>query len=266
MHVGRQQRVGLSVWQDEVTHVYEIGLTGTYTPCKADGIIDRLMCGMEPVVEGIDDEYIHVVEVWPLGVGHRLHVGDVGQCAEFSVVGSIAVRSCLDAKAHDRQAAVHYTDGCDRERTNDDGFVWHDVAQRYGRHSWIAALGRCEAVWDALHEMAGHKLLGIDGDVAEEYPGAYVVNSSNVVEMFVGDEDSIDVWEMWQGEHLLTEVGTAVEQYGCTRMFDKRRGAEPMVARVAAHTSCTSTCYLRHSAAGSTAKYRQFHFFEFLSF
>ena len=211
-----------------MAHVDEESLPWIQPTRECDCIVDRLMGGMKPVVKGIDNKGVGALYVFPFALGHRFHVGDVGQCVHAAIsvfrhlstvfhILSTAFRILsfvfrLYMESHDGQLAVHHADGCDGERAYRYRCMGLDVCKRDGRNARIASFGRGETVWDALHEVFGHEVFSIYSDVAEEHSGTYVVDSTHMVEMFVGDEDAVDVWKFWQRYHLFAEVGAAVDE------------------------------------------------------
>jgi hypothetical protein len=81
-----------------------------------------------------------------------------------------------------------------------------------GGHTRVTLLNGKEAVGYALPEVVGAEGLGIHIDIAEDAVGAQVVESAHVVVVFVSNEYRIDGLE-FGGEHLLSEVGSAVDEY-----------------------------------------------------
>jgi len=193
--------------------VYEKRLPWIQPPREFDCIVNRLVSGMKPVVKGIDNKCVGALYVFPFCVGHRFHVGDVGEGADAMIgVRRVWAVGCrLDVETHDGQFAVHHAYGCDGERADRYWHMWLYVGELDGWHAWIASLGGSETIWDALHEVLCHEVFSMYCDVAEEHTGAYVVDSAHVVEVFVGDEYAVDVWKFGQRYHLFAEVGAAFD-------------------------------------------------------
>lgn len=112
-----------------------------------------------------------------------------------------------------------------------------------GWHSRVALLQRREAVWDAFEEVVGTELLGIDIDIAEDAVWAQVVESTHMVVVLMGDEYGIEAAKL-HAEHLLTEVGTAVDEYAAVIDIDEGAATQAFVAWVCAGACGTGATYL----------------------
>lgn len=185
------------------------------------------------MAESIDHEGIYTFKVLVFLFRYGLHVGDVEEIP--------------DAEAHDRECTVKDTDGENFDSRDVDRFVGSHREEIDGRHARIALFLGCEAVRDALEEMVGTELFGIDIDIAEDAVWTKVIESAHMVIVFVGDEYGIEAAEV-SGEHLLTEVRSAVDEYATTINIDKSGATQTFVAWIGAGACGAVAAYLWHSA------------------
>ena len=131
-----------------------------------------------------------------------------------------------------------------------------DLVQLNGRNAGIAVLGK--AVWQHLeHALTGYGV-GIDVDFAKLTIGPYIVHTSHMVVMGMGDEDAVDLAEgLWH--NLLTEVGTAVDEQTRGVGLDKCRTAQAFVVLVGASAGIALAADGRHATRCSRSKKCQFH-------
>lgn len=270
----------LSMREDVMRHVDEIRAACPYPIGEGDGILDGLMAWMLLVAKSVDHKGVDTLQLLELGVRDGLHVGDVGKV--------------LDAIAHDRQATMHdayrndlhfalvacrclhgcqYLAAAHGYRTIDVGLIDHIVKSmflnnnRYARlngyeidgwDSGIAHILRREAIGHARHEMVDAELLGIDVDVAKDAERTKIVKTTHMVIVLVGDEYCVQGTEI-DRQHLLTEVGTAIDKDALAMHIDDGRATQSPVARVAAGAHFAWAAYLWHSARCACSKYRNSH-------
>ena len=89
-------------------------------------------------------------------------------------------------------------------------------------------------------------VLAIDWEIGIEAVWTNVVDSSNMVVVAVGNKERVDV-VVGSAEHLLAEVGSAIDEYRYAFHSDYCRGSEPTVVRVGRCAGIALATYNRHS-------------------
>ena len=105
---------------------------------------------------------------------------------------------------------VHHLDGHHLDIADAEGLMGPGHMQVETRHTWIEMLG--EAVGHGGFQSVDGSLVGIDMDVAEDAERPQVVDAADVVVVDMGEQDAVETLE-WQGEYLLAEIGSAVDEH-----------------------------------------------------
>ena len=216
--------------------------------------------------QGVDHKGVNALKERQFAVVDGLHVGDVGEVA--------------DAESADGQFAVIDRKDLDINISDGYGVV---VLVCAGSNGWYARVFvfRKEIGQSAVHGI-DNQLVAVDGNVAEDTERTEIVYAAAVVVVDMGNEDGInfaadgfrcnlgkvlgvveialdveltpetDSAEMAQ--HLLAEVGTAVDEYACGGAFHHGSRAESAVFRSAAGAYGTGTTDNRNTARCSCSE------------
>ena len=226
-----------------VAHVDEERARAAQAPGKGHGLADALVRRMGLATQPVDHERLDARQVGQLLVGQRLHVGNVGQRP--------------DAVAHDGQPAVHHAEGHHLYPADAERLVKTDAVQADLRYAGIFM--RDEAVRNALLQMGGTIVLGINVDVAENAERPQVVQPAHVVVVFVREQNGVEPAKR-QGQHLAAEIGAAVDEDAAAVVgFEQGRRALPAVARIGRRADGARAAHLGYARAGAGAKESEFH-------
>lgn len=152
---------------------------------------------------------------------------------------------------HDRQG--QNLDAVDRER------VTVNLVDGKRRHPRVKMCG--ETVGDAGPQIVGYIVFAIHGKMASHCvaEGTHVIDASDMVIMAVGEQHGIDVL-CPRCEHLMVEVGAAVDEDDGVAGFKEGRRAHPLVAGVGRATHFAITAQLGYPGRGPCPEKSQFHF------
>ena len=151
--------------------------------------------------------------------------------SDFFAVGDVS--QWADAEAQDGHLAMHDGDGLHLDALNHEGVGVVDgcaVEQGYAR---IRVLG--EAVRQPLAQAVDDILTGIDREMVVEAIGTEVVDAADMVVVDVCQQEGIDM-VVGGTEHLLAEVGAAVDEDAFAAIAHDGRGAQTIVARISRAT------------------------------
>ena len=126
----------------------------------------------------------------------------------------------------------------------------------YLRRTRIAMLGK--TVRHGMHKRICRNIIGIDIHLAELAERAQVVYSARMIIMYMGEQHRVNLSERLC-EHLLTEVGTRVNEYPRVFGLHQCRATQAFVVRVGAKTRSARTSYSRHPHRCSCSEKCQFH-------
>ena len=214
--VGRKEALHVSVQADVVTHVDEYGAGGRVTTDHRQRLVKREVGGVRLDAQGVDDEQRHSVKFFNLEVADALAVGDI--------------RHVADAVAQDGDV-VHHLDGRDLDALA--------VERRAGLHGMQLKL-RCPRITvltEAVAQLMTFQCVEHVGRAVDwqrlftECKRPEAVESSHVVVVDMGDEQRIEFGGTG-AEHLVAEVGTAVDEDGLAVMMHNGRLPQSLVAAV----------------------------------
>ena len=238
---GESER-GFNGGADAVAHVGYVGDSGFHFGNDVEGLLERQVGVVFLESQGVDDQGVDSADEFQGGVGDCFCVGDVGEVAHF--------------EANDGEAMVHDGQGHYVEVGNVEGFGGYFGYVECG-HAGVGGFG--EAVGHAVAQVAGNVGSAVDGEsVAHCAVGPEVVNAANVVVVAVCNEQCFE-HRGALGEHLLAEVGAAVNEDVFVFIGYHRRATQAFVVVVAAAAGRTVTHDLRYSGAGAGSKESQFH-------
>ena len=232
---GAAGKVAVAVQTGGVAHVDQEGAGTAQLFGEFYGFGNGLVRVVRGVAQAVHDERPDALQQGKLVRRQCLHVRDVGQ------------RSY--AEPENGQAAVH-----DAQRQN-SGIADTELLAR--PDAVQADLGNArifvfrKTVGDALLQMCGAEVFGIDIHIAEDAQGAEIVQSAYVVIVLVRDEYGVDGPEV-KGEHLLAEVRSAVYQDAFPAVaFHQGRCPQPAVVQVVGGADGTGASHLRDAGACS---------------
>lgn len=200
-----------------VTAMDEPRLTGTDTLGKADGISKCLVGVMGLLAQGIDHQGVAPHDIRNLFLRNGLHIGNVSQRT--------------DAIAQNGQVVMHHLERHDVKIANRERVMGMNLMQLYSGYTRIAVFGK--AIGQHLQHAFTGNGIGIDVDFAKLTVRPDVVHAAYVVVVGVGDEYGVDFAEGLR-QHLLAEVGSAVDKYARGGGFHQCRTARALVVRVGA--------------------------------
>lgn len=111
-----------------------------------------------------------------------------------------------------------------------------------------------------LRKTIGHALtlvfqtkgIAIDGDFAKDAKGAQIIDTPDMVVVFMREEHGTDAAKMVEREYLLAEIWAAVDQDTFAAVgLNPCGSAEPFVARVCRGAHLAATTHLRYARAGA---------------
>lgn len=208
----------LGMKSDVVREVCEKGAPHTQFARKSNGISDQLVGVVRSFpAQGVDHKRVDALQVGQLRVGNRLHVGDIGH------------RS--DAESENRHLVVHDLYGNNLQIADVQRLMRRDGVEREMWHAGVEMTPKTveHVVLEALAGIGIGKYI----DRSEGAERAHIINPGHMVVMNVGDENAVYFTER-EGENLLSEIGTAVNQNACVFRFNQSGCAKPLVAWVAA--------------------------------
>ena len=153
---------------------------------------------------------------------------------------------------------MHNADGYDLYVVDGDWGVRLNLDEVDGWYARVALVVRRKAVGYTFREVVGAELFGIDVYVSKDAVGAQVVKSSDVIVVFVSDEDCVKRFK-FDVQHLLAKVGAAVYEQARSVCLDEGRGAQSLVFVVGGGADIAGAAYLWHSARCSASKYGYLH-------
>ena len=175
----------------------------------------RMVVGLK--AQGVDHQRVYPFDVFHLFVPDGFHVGDVEQRA--------------DAEPQYGQFVVHHGYGHDVQFVDGQHAVRGDGVEVYARHARIKML--LKTIGHHLSQVAGGTVVGIDVDFAKRAEGAYVVHAAHMVVVGMGYKHTVDFSEGLL-QHLLSEVGPAVDKHPCASGLHHSRCPRAPVVPVAA--------------------------------
>ena len=225
-----------------VAHVDEICLTRPHPMGYGYGIGNRLMRAMGLGSEAVDDERVYPLQCLQSSLGSCQHIGDKAQPTDtVAQYGELAVhnlqRHHLDTAYGDWRQGLY-------------------SVKVEPRHTGIEHL--TEEIGQALAKMGAGEVIGKDVDIAKPAEWAQVVNSARMVVVLMGEQHTVDMVE-WNAQHLLTEVGTAINQDTRIAHLHECRHTQPVVAWVIRGTHRAGASYLGHTGRGTRTKKRHLH-------
>ena len=202
LHIGIGMQAGL------VTHMYQIGLLRAHLLCKRYGIINRLMRCMSEGTKRIHYQHVDPTQGLIRRLGSRKHVGHKAQRP--------------DAIAQNGQHAMHHLQRQHLDSLNGKWAIGLDGMKVQTGNAGIEYL--LEQIGEAFAKMRTRGPIGKDIDITEAAEGAQVIYTSRVIVVLVGEKYSIQTVEGYS-QHLLTKVGTTVNQDACIVGFHQYRHA-----------------------------------------
>ena len=221
---------------DAVAHVGEIGLAGGDAVDDVEGGIEVHVGVVWLVAEGVDNEQGDALQALYLVIADFFAVGDICQWA--------------NAESQDGHLAMHDGDGLDLDALNHEGVGVVDSSAVEQGYSGVWILG--ETIWQSLTKAIDYILTGIDGEMAVETIGTQVVDAADVVVMDVCQQQGINM-VVGGTEHLLTEVGPAIDEDAFATISDNGRGAQTIVTRVGRATYLAIAAQRWYARAGASA-------------
>lgn len=203
-----------------VAHMGEEGTARFQLIYQGYRLIEVRVAGMRVAAEGIEDEYVEILEERDALGWDVAHVGEIGSVAE-------AVAGDLLAAVGDRDSAKTCTEEIDA-----CSGCWVDAVNLDLGAGGVAIFFAEGVLEDALEAACGG-VVGVDGHVAfdAEAEGAQVVEAEDVIGVTVGVEYGVDVTDVF-ADGLRVEVGAGVDEDGVVVVVEADGGAGSAIARV----------------------------------
>lgn len=202
--------------REHVRQVCQVALSGTDMAADVDGFFEGVVRDVPAALDGVEDEDLETAEFVELAFGDVVGVGDVGEVAE--------------AEAEDGQFVVHGPDWDDRNAVDGEGQAGNQVDVHF-RRAGVGLFGEDVVIFF----LQGFQYVGFaeDGERAflEIVERAHVVETAGVVFMVVGQEDGIEVADVF-AEHLLPEIRPGIDQECLSFILDQGRAPQPLVSRI----------------------------------
>ena len=219
MNVRGEAALRLGVAFHIVAHVYEIGFTRLQTLGKGAGLLNGFVAMVRLVAQGTKHEDARTAGI-RLCFGRQS--GDVRD-----------IHQSADAETEYGQFAVHHGQGQHLRTRNAAGLQGEQRVQFEVGDAGIFVFH--ETIWYAPLDVVGAIAVGIDLHGIGPAEGPQVVDAAHVVVVLVREEHGIGAHGTGQAQHLLAEVGAAVdEDSAAAGDFNQCRGAQALVARVGA--------------------------------
>lgn len=204
----RQLRIGIGMQSGLVTHVYEISFLCSNLLRKSYSIIYRLMRTMGKGTQRIHYQYIDPTQ------------GHIGCFRSSEHISNKAQRAY--AIAQDGQRTMHHLQRKHLYSLNGKWAIGLDGMKVQTGNAGIEYL--LEQIGETFAKMRTRGPIGKDIDITEAAEGAQVIYTSRVIVVLVGEKYSIQTVEGYS-QHLLTKVGTTVDQDACIVGFHQYRHA-----------------------------------------
>ena len=143
---------------------------------------------------------------------------------------------------------MYHLDGFDLNAFDVEGYARLDDVDVEGGDSEIGMFDK--AIGHAGADVVGHIPAAVYGKRFAVAIWAQIVEAAYMVVVYVGDNQGIEMWSAG-GNHLLTEVGSAVDKYVFVLNFNQGRGSQAAVARVNRGAGFTFAPYLRDAGRGT---------------
>ena len=204
---------------------------------------------MRGETQRIDRQHLHPAQLFGLGVLDGLEVRQVGQrpdaeTRDLEALGMVA------RHGHD----LHIPDP---ERPCGVDFMQFDL-----RHAAVFVLRK--GVVEILAHALQRPRSGVDVDlvdgrrVIDEIEGPDVVQSPDMVLVLVRQQNGVEMPHA-RAEHLVTEIGSGVDDDAHAPRFDHRRGAQAVVARIRRRADLTAAADDGHALRRSGSQKGEFH-------
>ncbi len=180
-----------------VAQVYDVGFGGAKGLAEGNGFGDGLVGVVFAEAEAVHDEEAYALKKGKLGGGHGFHVRDIGHVT--------------DAVAQDGKLSVKDLQGGDGKVAHGEAVVGLNAVQLQLGDAGIDVAQ--ETIGQALLKVGGRIVVGIEGQKVAVAEGTEVVYAPNMIVVLVGDEAGINLAGHANAQHLLTEVGTTVDEY-----------------------------------------------------
>lgn len=103
-----------------------------------------------------------------------------------------------------------------------------------------------KAIWHRSVESVNSTLIGIDINITKLAKRTQVVESSHMIVVDMGKQDTINLTE-WLAKNLLPKVRSTVDEHTCGRSLEQGGGPQTAVPRVFAPANGTITAYKRNT-------------------
>ena len=143
---------------------------------------------------------------------------------------------------------MYHLDGFDLNAFDFEGYARLDYVDVESGDSEIGMFDK--AIGHAGADVVGNILTAVYGERFAVAVRPQVVEAAYMVVVYVGDKQSIEMWRAG-GNHLLTEVGSAVDKYVFVLNFNQGRGSQASVARVDRGAGLAFAPYLRDAGRGT---------------
>ena len=148
-------------------HVNHIGFLHLQPVGKSNGLVDGLVGGVRLMPQTVDHHVGHPLEQPLLAGVDGLHVGDVGKAS--------------DAVGHDGEFSVINHHGQHFHTVYLLQHAWLHLLEVDARHSWVTAVFGCETVRDALDQVGGAIVVGIDAALTQAQTAQMVAPEDGVL-------------------------------------------------------------------------------------
>lgn len=212
----------------------EICFLITYATSHANGFLYGLMTWMLLMSKTVDDKNLHTLHHREQLIRGLTHVRNIAYVAKT-----------IGKNGH---PAVHDTHHADVYVANAKGVAGMYLVESYQRDTGVLTLYK--AIRETLKKVVAGLAVGIQWYLRLMTERTHIVYASHMVTVLVSNQHTIQLSEITIAQHLLTKVGTAVnENFGAFRLH-KRRCAQTVVPGVctgthpapAAHHRYTNTC------------------------
>lgn len=223
LHAFGQLCVDLFMQSDSVCAMDEEHLLRPYPFGEIDSVSEQLVRMVFGLLsERIDHEYFRTFEVRHFFLVDGLHVGDISQFSE--------------SEPQDGHFSMHHHERHDLDVAYANGHMRFQHMKRKKRYSRIEMLR--EAIGEVvLHTLSGI-LVGIDINRSELAERPDVVDSPYMVVVDMGEKHPVERFEV-EGQHLLSEIRSTIDEHPCRLGFEQSRAPEPMVVWVFASAHLT---------------------------
>ena len=243
LHAFGQLCVDLFMQSDSVCAMDEERLLRPYPFGEFDSISEQLVRMMLFLLsERIDHEHFRTFEIRHFCLVDGLHVGNISQ---FSY-----------SEPQNGHFAMHHHKRQDINVAYANGNMRFQYMKGEKRNPWIEMLR--EAIREVvLHTLSGI-LIGIDINRSELAERPDVVDSPHMVVVDMGEKHSVERFEV-EGQYLLSEIRSTIDEHPCRLGFEQSRTPKPMVMWVFASAHLTVAPDIGNASRSACAKKSESH-------